>query len=475
MERRKFFKNSLAGGALLGNAAGLTLSSPALAQESRQEGRIQEHGKYDILLKGGHVIDPANSIDDVMDVAIKDGKIALVGENIPTSAVKQEIDNEGAKKIIDVAGYCVTPGFIDIHAHVYHTHFHVPSVIARDVCFNSGCTTIVDVGTAGANNFEDFKRVIIDEPSNGRAKFWQPRILAFLNIAATGMKGDQSPEQFNVPLAVKIAKKYPDIIVGIKSAHYNGGKYEGLQRVWASVEEALEAGRQTNLPAMFDWAQRPAVGRHPARSYREMITKKMRPGDIHTHYQAKQFPIILENGKVNPDLFKARERGVIFDVGHGSGSMVFRHAVRAIKQGFPPDSISTDLHGRNSNSPVYNMINVMSKFLCMGLSLEDVIRLSTVNPARIIKRPELGTLSVGSSAEIAVIEMLEGKYHYTDCSPGQDLTGGGRLTGDKKLVPIMTVFNGNIVFDPTGLSYRDWENIPQNDQYWEGQTEGMMW
>jgi len=472
MKRRIFLRNALAGAALAKGSPPFTI--PGCVEAQSVSPGAPSAGKYDMILKGGHVIDPANNIDYGMDVAIHGGKIAAVARTIPETEVKFSVGPDGDKRIIDVSNYYVVPGLIDIHAHVYHTDFYVPSVIARDVCFNCGCTTVVDAGTAGAKNFDDFKRVIIDEPSEGRAKFWQPRILAFLNIAATGMRGDQSPGEFIVDLAVKTAKKHQDIIVGFKSAHYHGGSYEGLHHPWASVEEAIEAGRQAGLPAMFDWTQRPANGKNPARSYREFITKKLRPGDIHTHYPAKQFPVIGEDGKLNPDLQSARERGVKFDVGHGSGSMVFRNAVRSIRQGFLPDSISTDLHGRNSNSPVLNLLHVMSKFLCMRMSLQDVIRLSTVNPAKMIGRPELGALSVGSPAEIAVLDMRQGEYYYRDCSTGQDLTGGGRMKGSKKLEPILTIFNGEVVFDPNGLTCRDWEEIPQNDPYWEGQAEGMM-
>ena len=171
----------------------------------------------------------------------------------------------------------------------------------------------------------------------------------------------------------------------------------------------------------------------------------------------------------NQNMIDAQERGIIFDVGHGSGSMVFRNAYRLIQQGFYPNSISTDLHGRNSNSPVYDMVNVMSKFLCMGMSLEHVIRCSTVNPALKINRDDLGTLSVGADADIAVLEVLKGNFVYTDCSPGQDLRGGGKFKGKRKIQSVMTMFGGNVVHDITGLTYRWWDEIPQDERYWQGQ------
>jgi len=195
------------------------------------------------------------------------------------------------------------------------------------------------------------------------------------------------------------------------------------------------------------------------RSYRELILEKSRPGDIHTHHYAIHIPVIGKDGKVNPDAFKAQERGFIFDTGHGAGSFVWRNAVPAVEQGFISDTISTDLHRGNTNGPVIDMINVMSKYLCMGVPLEGVIRRSTINPARAINHPELGSLSRGSIADIAVFEQLKGNFTYLD-------TSGGGFRSDKKLQSIMTLFSGNVGFDPYGLSYPAWENIPKDSRYW---------
>ena len=198
----------------------------------------------------------------------------------------------------------------------------------------------------------------------------------------------------------------------------------------------------SNVPVMFDFWPR------PERTYADLILKKMRPGDIHTHVFAQQFPIILPDGKLNPIMAEARARGVIFDVGHGAGSFWFRNAVPAVKQGFVPDSMSTDLH--TGNYTVLSMNNVMSKFLAMGVPLEDVIRRSTVNPAKEIHRPELGTLSVGKDADIAVLEEQHGPFGYIDC-------GVARMDGNVKLVARMTVRAGKILYDPSGLSMVEWE------------------
>jgi dihydroorotase len=401
---------------------------------------LAQSPRYDLLLKGGHVIDPANNVDAVMDVAVVKDKIAAVENDIPASQ---------AGKVVDATGLYVTPGLVDIHVHIGHggapldwftpegrSHL-TPYGIPADIALQSGVTTMVDAGSSGADTFLLEKEEVID-----RAKV---RVLAFLNIVANGMQGDleQSVDQMDVKRCAETIKKYPDIIVGVKTAHYwTEEPWDGEHTPWAAVDRAEECGRAVNLPVMFDFWPR------PDRSYAELILKKMRPGDIHTHVFAQQFPILLADGKLNPILAEARARGVIFDVGHGAGSFWFRNAVPAVKQGFIPDSISTDLH--TGNFTVLSMTQVMSKFLAMGVPLQDLIRRSTVNPAREIHRPELGTLSVGKEADIAVLEQLNGPFSYIDC-------GFARMDGKGKLIARMTVRAGRIVFDPSGLSMVEWE------------------
>ena len=396
--------------------------------------------QYDLLLKGGHVIDPANHINGVMDVAIAKDKIAAVAKDIPA---------EQAGKVVNASGLYVTPGLIDIHFHIGHggaplnwfapdgrAHTE-PLGIPADIALQSGVTTIVDAGTAGAETFLQEKEEVIDHA--------KVRILAFLNIVANGMNGglEQSVDEMNPKLCAETIKKYPEIIVGVKTAHYwTEAPWDSEHTPWAAVDRAEECGQAANVPVMFDFWPR------PERTYAELILKKARPGDIHTHVFAQQFPIILPGGKLNPSMTEARVRGVIFDVGHGAGSFWFRNAVPAVKQGFIPDSMSTDLHMENFT--ILSMNNVMSKFLSMGVSLEDIIRRSTVNPANEIRRPELGTLSVGKEADIAVLEEQHGQFSYIDC-------GVARMDGSLKLVARMTVRGGKIVFDPSGLSMVEWE------------------
>ena len=403
-------------------------------------GALAQAPRYDLLLKGGHVIDPANHLDAVMDVAVSKDKIAAVEKDIPASQ---------AGKVVNASGLYVTPGLIDIHFHIGHggaplnwftpeARAHIgPLGIPADLALQSGVTTLVDAGTAGAETFLQEKEEVIDHA--------KVRVLAFLNIVANGMNGglEQSVDQMDPKLCAETIKKYPDIIVGVKTAHFwTEEPWDAEHIPWAAVDRAIDCGNMTNVPVMFDFWPR------PERTYADLILKKMRPGDIHTHVFAQQFPIILPDGKLNPIMAEARARGVIFDVGHGAGSFWFRNAVPAVKQGFVPDSMSTDLH--TGNYTVLSMNNVMSKFLAMGVPLEDVIRRSTVNPAKEIHRPELGTLSIGKDADIAVLEEQHGPFGYIDC-------GVARMDGNVKLVARMTVRAGKILYDPSGLSMIEWE------------------
>jgi dihydroorotase len=376
----------------------------------------------------------------VRDVAVFQGKIAAVEKNIPS---------EQAGKVVDASKLYVTPGLVDIHYHVGHggaplnwfapdARAHaMPLGIAADLALESGVTTIVDAGSAGAETFLVEKEEVIDTA--------KVRVLAFLNIEANGMNGglEQSLDEMDPKLCAATIKKYPDLIVGVKTAHFWTAEPWDAEHVpWAAVDRAIECGTLANVPVMFDFWPR------PERTYEELILKKMRPGDIHTHVFAQQFPIILADGKINPIMAEARARGVIFDVGHGSGSFWFRNAVPAEKQGFIPDSFSTDLH--TGNYTVVSMNDVMSKFLAMGVPLDDVIRRSTVNPATEIHRAELGTLSIGKDADIAVLELSQGRFGYIDC-------GVAKMDGNVRLTTRMTIRAGRILYDPSGLSMVEWE------------------
>jgi len=391
---------------------------------------------YDLVLKGGHVIDPKNGIDAVRDVAIKDHKIAEVAEHIQAGA--------GAK-VVDVSGLYVTPGLVDIHVHVYagtgerHSYAGDHGVYPDGFTLRSGVTTAVDAGSSGWKNFPDFKDRVIDRSIT--------RILAFINIVGSGMrpKYEQNLGEMDAEAAAAQALKYPQVIVGIKTAHYDGPE-------WTPVERAVQAGTIANIPVMVDFGTF-----RPARPYEELVSNKLRPGDISTHMYLDEVPMLDADGKVRPYLFEARKRGVTFDVGHGGGSFLFRQAAPAIRQGFVPDSISTDLHNDSMDAGMKDMLNVMSKFLNLGVSLDDVIRMSTSNPAHEIKHDELGNLSVGSDADVAVLHLEKGHFGFVD-------TYGARMAGNEKLICELTVRDGRVVWDLNGITREDWTRLGQYHQ-----------
>lgn len=396
--------------------------------------------QYDLLLKNGHVIDPKNNIDGKMDVAISGKTIA---------AVEADINPALAAQVVDVSGLYVTPGIIDIHVHVYHTREPEGlSIMADSHSFRSGVTTMVDTGTAGAKHFLHFKRTVIDQA--------ETRIFAYVNIVDLGMIGDfeQDINTMDPELCAATVMMYPDVCVGVKTAHYwTRLPWDEAHQPWSAVDRAREASSICGKPLMVDFWPRP-----PERSYQELILEKMQPGDIHTHVFAQQFPVLDEHGKPNQFLFEARERGIIFDVGHGAGSFWFRNAYPAIQNGFIPDSISTDLHTRNVHGVVIDMQTTMNKILNCGVPLQEVIYRSTVTPANEIGHPELGNLSVGAEADVAVFQLHEGEFGFIDC-------GKAKLMGDKKLACQMTLRAGKVVFDEQGLSMPLWPDAPE--AYWK--------
>jgi dihydroorotase len=389
--------------------------------------------RYDLLIQGGHVIDARNGISAVQDVAIQGGKIA---------AVAPHLESRDALKTVNAAGLYVTPGLVDMHVHVYagtgerDSYAGDNSIYPDGYMLRVGVTTVADAGCSGWRNFEDFKQRIIDRSKT--------RVLAFLNIVGNGMRGPRFENDVNdmqpAP-AADMAKRYKGLIVGFKSAHFAGPG-------WTSVERAVEAGAMAGIPVMVDFG--PA---RPERPLYDLLTEKLRPGDIYTHSYSGVRHELTDAGKVNPGMMEGRRRGVIFDVGHGGGSFAWRVAVPAIRQGFLPDSISTDIHIDSMNSGMKDMLNVMSKFLALGLSLEDVIARSTWNPAREIHHEELGNLSVGSPADLAVLSVQTGHFGFTDMY-------GARLDGSRKFVCELTVRNGKVVYDLNGISRPDWTTLP---------------
>jgi dihydroorotase len=387
---------------------------------------------YDLLLKNGHVIDAKNKLSAKRDVAIANGKIAEVSPSI---------DAAKAKRTVDVAGLYVAPGLVDLHVHVYSTaskpsaYCGQLSVFPDDHTFRSGVTTVVDAGTSGWKSFPEFKERVID-----RAK---TRVLALLNIVGTGMCGaiEQETTEMDAEQLAAMAKKHPGIIVGVKTAHYAGPE-------WIAVDTALKAAKAANIPVMVDFG----VFRIE-RPHEELVLDRLRPGDMYTHMYLGAVPMLDKNDKVREYLWQARKRGVLFDVGHGAGSFLFWQAVPAMKQGFVPDSISTDLHQSSMIGGMKDMTNVMSKFLNMGLSLDDTIAKSTWAPARQIKREDLGHLSVGAVADIAVLRLEKGNFGFTDIA-------GGKLMGTQRLVTEITLKDGVAQWDLNGMTRDDWTKMP---------------
>ncbi|MCX6218477.1 amidohydrolase/deacetylase family metallohydrolase [Spirosoma sp.] len=393
---------------------------------------------YSVVIKGGHVIDPKNNIDGIMDVAIADGKIAQVAKSI---------DTKGALQVVNAKGMYVTPGIIDMHTHVFfgtnldQTYSNGPNALPPDgFTFRNGVTTIVDAGCSGWRDFETFKKQTID--------LSQTRVLALLNIVGSGMRGgkfEQNIDDMDAKQTAEMAKKYPEYVVGVKLAHYNG--YD-----WTPTDRAVEAGKLANVPVMIDFG-----GSTPTLSIEDLFLKRLRPGDIFTHCfgQLKTREPILDvtTNKVKPFVWEAQKKGIIFDVGYGGISFAFSQAIPAIKSGFYPNTISTDIHTGSMNNAMKDMLNVMSKFMAMGMNLQSVIKASTWAPAQAIKRPELGHLSVGSVADVAILNLHDGKFEVRDTGYFGffDYTGH-KIEGKQKLGCEMTIRKGRIVYDLNGIA-----------------------
>jgi dihydroorotase len=422
---------------------------------------------YSYIIKGGHVIDAKNNINGVMDIAFTagrraqaarpempegpaangrsarpaiparpavpalEGKIALIAKNI---------NPDLADKIIDAKGLYVTPGLIDIHVHFFWGHDgsylknSATALPADGFTFRTGVTTVVDAGSPGWRDFELYKKQTIDAS--------QTRVLTMLNIVGTGMNGagENNINEMDPQKTAEMAKKYPNDIVGVKLAHFSG-------RTWVPTDRALEAGRLANIPIMVDFGSA-----DPFLPLDSLFNVKFRKGDIYTHAfggNGSNDPngresIVDMNGKVKPFVYKARERGVIFDVGFGGASYLYNQGVPAVKAGFYPNTISTDLHTGSMNGAMKSMENIMGLFMATGMPLKEVIAASTWHPAQVIKREELGNLSQGSVADIAIFRINEGDFAWP--------VRGGKFPGKQRFQTEMTIRSGNIVYDLDGLA-----------------------
>jgi dihydroorotase len=389
---------------------------------------------YDLLLKGGRVVDAKNGISAIRDVAITGTQITAVAANIPA---------DQAKKTLDVAGLYVTPGLLDIHVHVFTgektaTYAGGDLSVAPDGFTLRSCvTSVADAGSSGWRSFDDFKRRVIDRAHT--------RVFAFLNIVGVGMREgqlEQNEADMEVQPTADMALKHKGLIVGIKSAHYSGPG-------WGPYEKAEAVGRMANIPVMVDFGSNLRNNRTIA----ELFTKYFRPGDIYTHMYGGVRGEQDANTKGPSQAFiDGRKKGVILDVGHGGGSFRWSAAIPMMKAGFIPDSISTDLHASSMNAGMKNMLDVMSKFLLMGESLDDVIKQSTWNPAKEIHVDDrVGSLSVGSPADVAVIRLDQGKFGFLDQL-------GVKVEGTQRLACEVTLVNGKIEYDLNGRGSETFKN-----------------
>ncbi|CAN5214733.1 amidohydrolase/deacetylase family metallohydrolase [soil metagenome] len=396
-------------------------------------GFIVKAQNYDLIIKGGQVIDPKNNLNTVLDVAIKDGKIARVAKNI---------NSKEGKQIVNAKGMLVTPGLIDIHGHVFFgtepDHYLSNGLVALPpdgFTFRVGVTTIVDAGGAGWKSFPTFKKNIIDNSKT--------RVLSFMNIVGEGMRDTNAYEQdlndMDAKMSANVARRYKNYVVGFKVAHYE-------EADWTPLDRAVEAGKMVDMPVMIDFG---GHDDHPPLSIEELFFKHLRPGDIYTHTfteLSRRDPIVdFKTRELRPFVKEAQKRGIIFDVGYGGASFAYAQAIPALKAGFYPNTISTDLHTGSMNASMKDQLNVMSTFLTMGMDVQNVIRASTWAPAQAIKRDELGHLTEGAIADVAILNLRQGTFGFKDRE-------GQRLEGKQKFECEMTIKDGKIVYDLNGIA-----------------------
>lgn len=380
--------------------------------------RAQNDSKlYGIIISGGHLIDPKNQIDEPMDIAINDGKIAIIAKHI---------DPGKATQVVDAKGMYISPGLIDIHSRL-------GSNLPDGYTLRVGVTTIADAGDADWETFKDFKKNIIDRSVT--------RVLSFLNIEGGNYSGgakEGKPVDQIASESAKLALSNKKDIVGFK--------VDFVGPDWSAVDRGVEAGNIANMPVMLDGGRN-----HPHPSLTDLFNKHMRKGDIYTHtytiiedFNARDRIVDQQTGKIHPAFLEAQKKGIIFDVGHGS-AFRYSNAIPAMKQGFWPNTISTDISMGSVNAFMKDMMNVMSKFLAMGMSLREVIKASTWAPAQAIKREEIGHLSPGAIADLTVFSLRKGKFGFYE-------TAGYKMEAEQKFECELTIKSGRIVYDLNGIT-----------------------
>ena len=370
----------------------------------------------DLILTGGRVIDPSQHLDAIVEVGFAGGKVAAVAKSIPRAP---------ATTVKDVSGLIVTPGLIDMHTHVYWGGTSL-GIDAEDFCRRSGVTTSVDTGSAGPGNFAGFRTHVIEKSA--------VRILPYLHISHAGIYGldyglevgeSENLRLMNPAAAIEVVEANRDLIVGMK---VRVGRYSSGDQGVAPLDIALQVAAHTGVPLMAHIDE-------PPPSYDDVVGR-LRPGDVLTHC-FRPFPNVpfTGQGKIKSCVEAARKRGVLFDVGHGMGSFAFKSARVMLANGFQPDTISSDIHKLCINGPAFDQVTTLSKFLCLGMSLNDVIAASTCNAAFALKRLELGSLKPGSVGDATLLSFDEGEFDYVD-------TVGEHLAGDRKLTSRGVVLGG---------------------------------
>jgi len=393
----------------------------------------------DTVIKNGNVIDPASGRSGRLDIAIVGQRIARIAANLPAHQ---------SRTTVDVSAYYITPGLIDLHAYVNSQNVFRqgdPRTDWRNVnpdhnTLRHGVTTVVDGGSTGWKTFESFKQLVIDRS--------RVRVLAFLNIVGNGMlEGDAAadPSDLQVEKAVETARKHPQTIVGIRSPHVKGAGPDG-------VERSIRAAESMGGAALVEYLENDGL------DYRRLVLERLRAGDLITHTFGLATPVLDANGNLTKTLTEARKRGVLFDLGHGGQGFWFRNAVPAARKGFLPDVLSTAMDKASLLLPRADMMTTLSKFLNMGVPIEQLVERVTVRAARAIKRPELATLREGGLADIAVIEMQTGSFGFLD-------DGDNRLRGDRRLRAVLTIREGRVVWDSEGLSRTDWSKAGPYTNY----------
>ncbi len=371
---------------------------------------------YDLILEGGRVFDPSQGLDTVSDVAFADGRVADVGPGLAASE---------AREIRDVSDKLVVPGLIDLHTHVYWGGTSIgvdPELVARQ----SATATLVDAGTSGPANLLGFRRHVIEPAA--------PRILPYINVSFAGifafseavMIGEcRDIQMLNARECVRVAREHADIVVGVKvRVGMGAGGGSGI----APLDIAIEVADELTIPVM-------AHLDFPPPSRREVLAR-LRPGDVLTHC-FRSFPNspATGSGRVREECREARRRGVIFDIGHGKGSFGFGTARAMLANDFPPDVISSDVHSLSIDGPAFDLLVTMSKFLCLGMPLSDVVGAATRAPADAIRRDDLGSLRKGAVGDASVLDLRQGSFEYVDCD-------GETITGDRRLFPAGLVLGG---------------------------------